>query len=264
MGDPARAPQPPAQAGRRRRAGWGLPLAFGLLAFLVLVVVAAPAGVVARIVPAFEPRVALLAPAGRLWSGSADLVFDGQPLGRIQWTLVPASLVRAQLAADLVLTAPGHGARARASIGATGRVRLDAVSAELEQAALRDLLAPYSIFPAGRILVTEGTAVIDEQQLRTASADASWSGGPVRYQLGGQSWFATFPPLDAELEAVDGVPLLVIRDPDAAEVLDVRIDGAGWAHLRIRYRLVAMAGFPWPDPPAPDTVVVEVSEQILR
>lgn len=263
MSEPDREPGQRGPVARGRRPSWRLPLAFGVLAFLVLAVVTAPAGVVARVVPMADARIALLAPAGRLWSGSAELVFEGRTLGRLQWTLVPTLLLRGRLGADLELNAPGHAARARAAVGLRQRVWLDQASAELEESALREILRPYNIFPAGRLLLRDGAAVIEGQQLRTASASATWTGGPVRYVLAGQSWFATFPPLDAELEAVDGAPLLVIRDPDAAEVLDVRVDGEGWAHLRVRYRLVAMAGFPWPDPPAPDTIVVEISEQIL-
>lgn len=263
MSEPARESGQGAGPAARRRVSWRLPLAFGILAFIVLVVATAPAGVVTRVVPMFEPRVTLLAPAGRLWSGSAELIFDGRDLGRLQWTLAPGLLARARLGADLVLDAPGHAARGRAAVGMGGRVQLDEVTAALEEPALRDILGPYNIFPAGRILLRDGAASIAGQQLQTASASATWTGGPVRYLLAGQSWFATFPPLDAELDAVDGAPLLVIRDPDGAEVLDVRIDGEGWAHLRVRYRLVAMAGFPWPDPPAQDTIVLEISEQIL-
>jgi hypothetical protein len=97
----------------------------------------------------------------------------------------------------------------------------------------------------------------------SAAADARWSGGPVRYQLGGRSWFAEFPPLDAELEATDGQPRLLVHHPGGQDLLDVRVDGAGWAHLRVRYGFVRLAAFPWPDPPADDAVVIEISEQIL-
>jgi hypothetical protein len=42
----------------------------------------------------------------------------------------------------------------------------------------------------------------------------------------------------------------------------VALDADGWAQLRVRHRFVALAGFPWPENPAPDTVVVELAEQL--
>ena len=53
-----------------------------------------------------------------------------------------------------------------------------------------------------------------------------------------------------------------VREPAGAELLDVALDAEGWAQLRVRYRFVALAGFPWPESPAPDTVVVELAEQL--
>lgn len=251
-----------ARTGRPSRA---LLVAFGLLVFLVLVVALAPAGVVGRIVDASTPRARLLEPAGSLWQGSADLYVDGTGFGRLHWQVRPLALLRGRLAADLELAAPGHEVRGRAELALLpwGLVTLDGVQADIEPATLDAVLAPYDIRPSGRIEVRDAGARWRGRQLQDAAGDAHWSGGAVRYRLAGQNWYATMPPLDARLDASGGVPVLAIRDPQGQPVLDVRLEKAGWAHLRIRYRLAQLAGFPWADPPDPDTIVLELSEQVL-
>lgn len=252
----APAPAPP----RRGRAlAWVL---LGVVAFLVLLVVAAPAGGVARILEAAGAPARLALPSGRLWSGSAQLYLEGRDLGRLRWDLAPGSLLDGQLGADLVLEAPGHRFRGRAGVGTDGRLQLTGVEGEVREASLDELLRPYAIEPSGTVTFRDGSATVQGQRVLDAHADARWSGGPVSYALGGQLWRQRFPPLDATLRARDGQPVLVVRDPAGEELLDVALDAAGWAQLRVRYRFVALAGFPWPENPAPDTVVVELAEQL--
>ncbi|HSG88904.1 MAG TPA: type II secretion system protein N [Pseudomonadales bacterium] len=255
----ANAPEPGRRTGPSRR----LLVGFGLLAFLIVILVTAPAGVVARAVALATPQVRLLAPSGSLWHGSADLFVDARPCGRLAWEVRPGRLLQARLAADARLEAPGHVLTGRVALAPDGSLELSGLAGRVDERTLGAVLAPYDIDPAGEIVLTDGDAVVRDRRLVSASAHARWSGGAVRYRLAGQNWFATFPPLDAHLDARDGEPLLVIRDPQQADILDLRIDGDGWAHLRMRYRLAMLAGFPWPDPPTPDTIVVEVSEQIL-
>lgn len=246
----------------RRRLLW-----LGIPAFLLLLVIGLPAGLAVRVAGTLDPRIELTLPRGSFWSGRARLHFDGRALGTLDWAFAPGALTRGRLGVDLTLTDPGHDASGRITLAADGRLRGSGIDVLVREAGLEALLAPYAIRPSGRVEMEdarfEARLGSDGARLVEADAEARWSGGPVRYRLGGRNWFAEFPPLDAGLEAADGQPRLVVRDRSGQDLLDVRLDGAGWAHLRLRYGFVHLAGFPWPDPPADDAVVVEISEQIL-
>lgn len=236
--------------------------------FLVLpatLLLTAPAGLASRIAAASAPELRLFAPSGRLLDGSADLVVEGRALGRLAWQIEALALLAGRLDADLSIEAPGHSARAGLSLFPSGNFRMRTLEAEIREETLDAFLRPYAIEPSGRIEVPTGTASgqLAERRVTEADAEAHWSGGLVRYRLGGGNWVASFPPLSARLRMRDGAPVLVVADPAGDELLDVALRADGWADLRVRYRLVALAGYPWPDPPAPDVIVVEISEQLL-
>jgi general secretion pathway protein N len=247
------------QAGAARRLGLVL---LAVIGFLMLIVVAAPAGLAARILEVADGPVRLAAPAGRLWAGSGDLYLEGQALGRLRWTLLKGRLLEARLAFTVDLAAPGHQGQAELALAPNGTLNVSRAEGEVREATLDALLEPYAIEPSGSIRFRDGSARVVDRRLATASADGRWSGGPVSYRLGGQVWRERFPPLDATLRAEEGRPLLVVRDPQGEELLDLALERDGWAQIRIRYRFVALAGFPWPDAPSPETVVLELAEQI--
>lgn len=251
-------PEPSAHRPLRRRLLW-----IGIPAFLVLLIAGLPAGLAGRIATAADPRIELTMPRGSFWSGRARLYLEGLELGELDWTFAPGALTRGRIGIDLALTDPNHEAGGRITLAVDGRLEGTGIDVLIRESGLEALLAPYAIRPSGRVQMTAAQFEAQGGRLVAADADARWSGGPVRYQLGGRNWFAEFPPLDAELGAADGQPRLVVRGPARQELLDVRVDGAGWAHLRLRYGFVRLAGFPWPDPPANDAVVIEISEQIL-
>ena len=248
-----------------RTLGLGIAALAGLLAIVLAVLLTAPAGLASRIVAAATPELQLFAPSGRLLAGSADLVIRGRAFGRLAWDVDPLALAGGRLAADLSLADPDHGGRAQLALHPSGVFELTGLRAEIREGSLDALLRPYAIEPSGRIEVHSGRARGDLRRRRVLEADgeARWTGGLVRYRLGGGSWTASFPSLDARLRVRDGAPVLVVRDPRGEELLDAALRAGGWADLRVRYRFVALAGYPWPDPPAPDVIVVELSERIL-
>lgn len=248
------------EAPRRRR--WPL-IALALAAFLVVAVAGAPAGLLARLVHGQTDQVRLLAPSGGVWDGSADLVVEGRDLGRLHWVLTPASLLQARAGAAVTLSHPDHRARARLALSLDGTLHVDDLDVTVDEAGLDALLRPYAIEPSGSVAIGPGRLRARDGRLVDADVEAHWSGGAVRYRLGGQTFFADLPPLEARLAPREGIPTLELVDPTGAPLLDARLRADGWVDLRMRYRMAALAGFPWPDPPAPDVIVLELSEQVL-
>ena len=98
-----------------------LPLvAAGITAFALTLLATLPAGVVARFLP---PAITLGMTDGTLWKGSADaLAVRGQPLGGLQWTLRPLSLLIGRLAFDGKLIRSDGQASGRVTLGIGGRL----------------------------------------------------------------------------------------------------------------------------------------------
>lgn len=247
----------------------GLPWPLRILIVLLLLAVAiavlllfTPAAAIGMLLDRSGQDARLLAPAGRVHSGSAQLLLTQNDLGRLRWNLEPGAILRGRLGYRFDLEASGHRLQARIRLGVRG-VTIEDVEGRLDEAGLRALLAPYDILPSGDLTLSSGRFELAGDRLTAVHGDAHWTGGFVRYVLADQGWTVDFPPLDATMRLEAEQPLLVVFDPQGQELLDARVDAEGWAHLRIRYRFVAMAGFPWPDPPEPDTVLIELSEQVF-
>lgn len=235
-----------------------LALTLGLFVLLLL----SPAGVISMGLERSGAEARLLAPSGRIHRGRGQLLIEQRNWGEVSWQLQPAGLLRGRLEVDFSIEGQGYEAEAKARIG-LGRQIITGIEGELTESGLRGLLEPYDIHPSGHFTLSAGHLEAQRDRLAAVNGDGHWTGGFVRYFLAGQGWTVEFPPLDARLRLVDGQPLLVVLDPAGDELLDVRLDLEGWAHLRIRYRFISMAGFPWPDGPAPDTILIELSERVL-
>lgn len=258
--NPRRALDP--QQGRLPTPLLALLIIIGLIIGLFVLLLFTPAGVINMALERSSADARLLAPSGRVHRGSGELLIENQNWGEVSWQLRAGGLLRGRLEVDLSLRGTGYQAVGQARLS-PDRQSLTGIEGQLSEPALRALLDPYDISPSGDFTFTEGHLTAQRNALSAVHGDGHWSGGFVRYFLADQGWTVAFPPLDARLRLLDGQPLLVVLDPAGDELLDVRLDLDGWAHLRIRYRFVAMAGFPWPEGPEPDTILFELSERVL-
>lgn len=234
-----------------------------LLGMLLTMVLFAPAGAVTRVLDSTGSEIRLWRPSGRLHAGSGELVQSGESLGRLQWQLEPAALLRGALQARITLTGPEHALTGHARLTLAG-LWVEQAQGTLSAGGLQTLLNPYDIYPGGEITL-HGLRfeLAGDGKVRNAHGDLEWSGGPVAYVLAGQRWHADFPPLQAQLrQQAEAEPRLEVLDDRNQPLLDLTLDATGWAHLRVRYRFIELAGFPWPDGPPPDTVLIELSEKI--
>ncbi|MCC5887367.1 MAG: type II secretion system protein N [Gammaproteobacteria bacterium] len=257
-----RAPATAMQRGRLPGPVVGLLILLVVIVGLFVLLLFAPAGVISMALERSGADGRLLAPAGRVHSGGGQLLIENRNFGAVSWRLRPAGLLRGRLDVDFTIRGAGYDAEARTRIG-LGRQVVTGLEGQVTEAGLRALLEPYEIYPSGEFTLSDGRLEAQRDRLAEVHGDGHWTGGFVRYFLAGQGWTVEFPALDARLRLVEGQPLLVVLDPNGDELLDVRLDLDGWAHLRIRYRFIAMAGFPWPDGPAPETILIELSEQVL-
>ena len=199
--------------------------------------------------------------AGHLLRGESQLAYRGQALGTLRWVVgLPTSLDGVPV--TLRLQGPALQGAAEAELSPTAwRARVQRLS--LDSRALKDTLAPYAIAPEGtlqgRDLILSGRG----NALESASGALRWTGGLVRYRLGGNSYAPTLPPLSAELTPGAGGLLEAEVSAPSGPVLSLTLRPGGWVDLAVRRRLLRLADFPAPEGMGDDTVLLELSERVL-
>ncbi len=237
-----------------------------LLGLVVLVVIGfflAPARALSLATNQVE-GLRLAATNGRLWKGEADVVFNGQQLGRLGWSLNPAELLVGRLAAVWQLAHDDYRVSGTVAQGfdstsftATGTV---------DSAAANRLLVQYHMHIAGEF-VLDGLAIRvgRDDGATTAQGALRWSGGRAIYRLSGRIHDVHLPAMTGHLGPVDGDPVFTaVSADDGARMLTARLDRDGWVHIGVTARLAALAGNPWQGSNADDDVVVTVAERLFE
>lgn len=237
-------------------------LLVGLLLFLVFAIAFAPATLVRTLLPP-DGGVQILEPTGTVWDGAGHLYLAGQPAGRMRWDFVPAALLRAALGYDLALAGPEHDLRGSVSLGA-GAGELDLVGRASAAFANR-WLAPYDISIAGDLTFQDARVRVPYNYAQSGSGNASgsltWTGGPIRYRLGGRGYSGELPPLIAYLG--EGLETVVYPRGGQTPLLRAEILPNGFVKIGVTKLLTDMAGNPWPGSHADHEVVLEVEEQLF-
>lgn len=208
-----------------------------------------------------EGPVSFSGTAGHLLRGESQLTYRGQGLGTVRWTVgLPRSLDGVPV--TLSLQGPALQGTAEAELSPSAW-RATVQRLTLDSRALKDALAPYAIAPEGtlqgRDLILSGRG----NRLESATGALRWTGGLVRYRLGGNSYAPTFPPLSATLAPGPGGQLEAEVSAPSGPVLSLALRPGGWADLAVRRRLLRLADFPAPEGMGDDTVLLELSERVL-
>jgi len=114
----------------------------GGAAFLIALIATLPVSLIAGHI---GPRLALTGAYGSIWSGGADQVsLDGAPLGALEWTAHPLSLLRGRLAYHLVVTQPAGHLSGDVAVGLGGAIEASGVEFSLPINALTAIKRPDS------------------------------------------------------------------------------------------------------------------------
>jgi hypothetical protein len=234
----------------------GAPWVIG--AFILTLILRAPAAWLP--LPSQGP-VSFSGTAGHLLRGESQLTYRGQGLGTVRWDVgLPRSLDGVPV--TLSLQGPALQGTAEAELSPSAW-RATVQRLTLDSRALKDALAPYAIAPEGtlqgRDLMLSGRG----NELESAAGALRWTGGLVRYRLGGNSYAPTFPPLSATLAPGPGGQLEAEVSAPSGPVLSLALRPGGWVDLAVRRRLLRLADFPAPEGVGDDTVLLELSERVL-
>lgn len=211
-----------------------LQVAFLFLVFLVSVVVTAPARLLIQFLP--DDQLLVQGVSGTLWQGTASRAMVKLPagylhLGRVSWSLQPASLLTFAPVVDVISQWGDQRVKGELQWHGAGSVTLRDFDATVEANLLR-LFAPVAL---------EGKIVLQLQSLALRDNVLSSGQGRVVWERG--AWQAPRGPLALGTYALDfeqseGQPLLgeIITVSGAVQAQgDVTVEGSSYG-LNIRVR----------------------------
>jgi len=238
----------------------------GALVYVVALVILVPAGWVWQQASAhvtLPPQVQVQQVSGKLWDGAAGVVVAGYPL-RVDWALGWPSLGVMTLPVAIELDTAQSSLQGDVTLGWPLSAALDA-SGHIGVAEFRDLIR------RSRGAMIEGEVSIERLQLawadnRIARAEglARWPGGRVTWPMGEQTGSADFPPMQANLDTVEGgVELKIAEQGGDGPAAQANLLWNGMTEIRVYKRMVDLAGQPWSDSASPDDVVFRVRQPLI-
>lgn len=162
---------------------WGLGLLF---AFLVLLLVTAPAIVVTRTTSQLVPALAFSGVSGSLWQGeAAQLRYGAVSLANVRWQLSPWQLFLGKAALQFEFgspqTARGNG---RIAAGFGGAIASDELYLQLPAQALQPLIALTGVQLGGELQLNLRELALDGRHIERLQGRIVWQRAQVRTPLG--------------------------------------------------------------------------------
>ena len=167
---------------------WRL-VALGVGVYLLILLVAFPAGRAARYLEQQVTGLSLQAVSGTVYSGQAGkLVIQGVPAGAVRWTMRPAALLLGRL--EYHVTLDGESLRGSGNFGSGLGVALvvQDVTAEISPEFLLERFSPIPIQSTGMVTLTLDTLRVKEGFPDELYGQMSWKNAalqdPVKLSLG--------------------------------------------------------------------------------
>jgi hypothetical protein len=230
----------------------------GGLAFLSLIVVRIPAGVIRYLIPA-DAQATLISPRGTIWSGSGNLLANGIPTGRLSWSVRPVTFLRGRVGYDLELAGAGADLSAGLELGVANV--LATVDGTVTGRFVNQWLEPYYIELSGLFEVQAVSFALDGRTLESADGQLTWDGGPLRYRLSGKLYDSALPAMTADLGP--GPVAVAYATGESTPLLHAALTSDGFARFGVTKYLTRILGQPWPGGDPDHAVVLEVEEQVF-
>jgi len=166
-------------------------LAFGLLAYLVALVLSFPAERAYshwQASKSASSNIALSGISGSVWSGKAAIaMIQGQPLEKVEWSLRPWSLLFGQVGLNWHFQLPpeneekGQGGYGQGStaLGLDGSVAFSTLEARLPASVVARIAKTDALRPTGSVGLNLHDVLWDGQSLRSAEGRIVWNGAGI-------------------------------------------------------------------------------------
>lgn len=241
-------------------------LLLGVLVFTVTFAIRMPVGWAWHQVSGqidLPPQVQVQQVSGSVWGSAAKLHLAGFP-ARLQWQLDWPSFTDLTLPIAFSVSSSQSRLQGVTTVGWPGNFEVSAGGVVTVEE-FKDLIRQ-----SGGAMI-EGVVAIDhlnlrwaDERLQHAEGLGRWDGGMVTWPMGSQTGQARFPPMQANLNTVDGgVALDIWEQGGDGPAADASILWNGMMEIRVYKRMVDLAQQPWSGNSKPSDVVFRVKQPLL-
>lgn len=248
-----------------------------VILLLILFVIAATVGLLVNLPAAWAwskieaqlatplPMAKVEAVGGTVWDGvgliTLEIPGDAARQLRLSWDVGLVSLLTEGLGLGWRLETRQSQLNGRLAIQSAGSADLR-LEGQIQLAEFADIARRNGLTLPGSITVNNLELGIVDEQLNYARGIARWDGGPVAWNMGGQSGQAHYPPLVARLDEQEGgVSLNVVTEAENKPLMDVQLSADGMATLTVRRRLAQTSGLD-AGPGSPDETVFRIQQPL--
>ncbi|MGV6858509.1 MAG: type II secretion system protein N [bacterium] len=161
---------------------------FTLTLFALFMVARVPAQFAIQYLPPQTP-IQMQQVSGTVWKGHAgQLIYQGKPMGSLDWRIHPLSLLLAKLNADFTLTGEGIKASGNATLNKDQALELQDTTVDADAAAIPLPPSAQLVTPAGKVNAVFDTLDIRQGKVIAAKGIVDWKPAritaPAEYELG--------------------------------------------------------------------------------
>jgi hypothetical protein len=243
-------------------------LLLGTIAFLVFLVVMAPASSVLRIADdEFRqqlPELRLAGISGSIWEGSGTVQYRQFPAVAVNWKLSPLPLLSRAVASSASFTAEGLDAEIQSYVSTdqSAASTISYATALISGDYINQVTLNYGLDLSGEFKLTNARATIRGQWLSDLDGILNWSGGIVHIETPQQLHTVKLPPMVGNL-TLDGDNVLLNITADTDEMIRISIKPDGWAEVAVNYAFMDLADLPLPGGTADSDPAILIEEKIF-
>lgn len=203
-----------------------------LLVFLLLIAALAPARILINYTENLPVQFSY--PTGTVWSGSAIADVDSIPLGKIDWSVSPFSLLLGQVSASSQLKGKQLDLTAVSEMTTEHQTHL--IEGEIALEILNSLLVQYEIKLSGNLELEDVHLQVDESQsLTSLTGMVYWHGGEARFRLLNTLNNLELKPVQGVLSSNANQAILFVRDSAFnRQLFEAKLEtDTGWFHLTL-------------------------------
>ena len=199
---------------------------------------------------------------GTLWNGQALVVYKGLS-GIVRWDVDATHLLGLSLPISINVDSQVGFINAVVDFSVSN-IQAEIKKAQIELAPLTPLFKAERVTLGGELFVNKLAVHIENNQVKSATGMASWSGGDIAYPAGSAVHQRNLPMFKAVFSTKStGNINLSIRDSQAVfDVIDADLTEDGNATLRITRRLLDLSDEPWSQNSREQDVVFKVKKML--
>lgn len=201
--------------------------------------------------------------SGTLLGGAAGVAVAGFPV-RVQWHFGWPSVAELAMPIEFSVSSSQSRLEGLATAAWPGSFEMSA-NGVVAVSEFEDLIRQSGgAMIEGEVTIDRLNLAWSDDHLQNAQGLGRWNGGRVSWPMGNQTGQAQFPPMQANLDTVEGgIALDISEQGGDGPAADASILWDGMMEIRVYKRMVDLARQPWPDTANPGDVVFRVRQPLL-